>query len=39
MMWADGATGYHYVNLRARYRHGCGIAVINGEVTVSQDFR
>jgi hypothetical protein len=39
-MWAEGATGYHYINMRGRYSEmGCGIAVINGEVTVSQDFR
>ena len=40
MMWEEGASGYHYVNMRGRYSEmGCGIAVINGEVTVSQDFR
>jgi uncharacterized protein YkwD len=40
MMWAEGDSGYHYVNMRGRYTQmGCGIAVINGEVTVSQDFR
>jgi len=39
-MWAEGSSGYHYVNMRGRYSEmGCGIAVINGEVTVSQDFR
>ena len=40
MMWEEGPSGYHYVNMRGNYREvGCGIAVINGEVTVSQDFR
>jgi uncharacterized protein YkwD len=40
MMWEEGPSGYHYVNMRGRYTQmGCGIAVINGEVTVSQDFR
>jgi hypothetical protein len=40
MMWEEGPSGYHYVNMRGRYTEmGCGIAVINGEVTVSQDFR
>jgi hypothetical protein len=39
-MWAEGAGGYHYVNMRGRYTEmGCGIAVLNGEVTVSQNFR
>jgi hypothetical protein len=39
-MWAEGDTGYHYLNIRGRYSQvGCGIAVIDGEVTVSQDFR
>jgi hypothetical protein len=39
-MWAEGPSGYHYVNMRGGYSEmGCGIAVINGEVTVSQDFR
>jgi uncharacterized protein YkwD len=38
-MWQEGPSGYHYVNMRGRYSEmGCGIAVINGEVTVSQDF-
>lgn len=38
-MWDEGPSGYHYVNMRGRYTEiGCGIAVINGEVTVSQDF-
>ena len=38
-MWAEGPGGYHYVNMTARYTEmGCGIAVLNGEVTVSQDF-
>lgn len=40
MMWAEGSSGYHYVNMRGRYSEmGCGIAVLNGEVTVSQDFK
>jgi len=39
-MWGEGPSGYHYVNMRGPYSEmGCGIAVINGEVTVSQDFR
>ena len=39
MMWEEGPSGYHYVNMRGGYSEmGCGIAVINGEVTVSQDF-
>jgi hypothetical protein len=39
MMWEEGPSGYHYVNMRGRYSEmGCGIAVLNGEVTVSQDF-
>lgn len=39
-MWDAGPSGYHYVNMRGGYTEmGCGIAVINGEVTVSQDFR
>ena len=39
-MWDEGPSGYHYVNMRGPYSEmGCGIAVINGEVTVSQDFR
>jgi len=38
-MWDEGPSGYHYVNMRGNYSQmGCGIAVINGEVTVSQDF-
>ena len=38
-MWSEGAGGYHYANMRGRYSEmGCGIALINGEVTVSQDF-
>jgi hypothetical protein len=38
-MWDEGPSGYHYVNMRGRYSEmGCGIAVLNGEVTVSQDF-
>ena len=38
-MWAEGPGGHHYVNMRGNYSEmGCGIAVINGEVTVSQDF-
>jgi hypothetical protein len=38
-MWAEGPSGYHYVNMRGGYTQmGCGIAVINGEVTVSQNF-
>ena len=40
MMWEEGPGGDHYVNMRGKYREmGCGIAVLNGEVTVSQDFR
>jgi hypothetical protein len=40
MMWEDGPGGHHYVNMRGKYREmGCGIADLNGEVTVSQDFR
>ena len=40
LMWEEGPSGYHYVNMRGRYSEmGCGIAVLNGEVTVSQDFR
>ena len=40
LMWEEGPSGYHYVNMRGGYSEiGCGIAVINGEVTVSQDFR
>ena len=39
LMWEEGPSGYHYVNMRGRYTEmGCGIAVLNGEVTVSQDF-
>jgi len=39
-MWAEGPSGYHYVNMRGRYSQlGCGIAVVNGEVTVSQNFK
>ena len=39
-MWAEGPSGYHYTNMRGRYTEmGCGIAVLNGEVTVSQDFK
>jgi len=39
MMWDEGPSGYHYVNMRGSYSEmGCGIAVLNGEVTVSQDF-
>ena len=39
-MWAEGPGGYHYINMRGHYTEmGCGIAVISGEVTVSQDFR
>ena len=39
-MWDEGPSGYHYVNMRGKYREmGCGIAVLDGEVTVSQDFR
>jgi hypothetical protein len=38
-MWAEGPSGHHYVTMRGKYTEmGCGIAVINGEVTVSQDF-
>jgi hypothetical protein len=38
-MWNEGPSGYHYANMRGRYSEmGCGIAVLNGEVTVSQDF-
>jgi hypothetical protein len=40
MMWEEGPGGHHYVNMRGKYREmGCGIADLNGEVTVSQDFR
>ncbi len=40
MMWAEGESGYHYVNIRGRYTQmGCGIAILDGEVTVSQDFK
>ena len=40
MQWAEGAGGGHYDNmLRDHGEVGCGIAVINGEVTVTQDFR
>jgi len=40
MMWAEGDSGYHYANMRGRYTQmGCGIAIIDGEVTVSQDFK
>jgi hypothetical protein len=40
LMWAEGPSGYHYINMRSRYSQmGCGIAVIDGEVTVSQDFK
>jgi hypothetical protein len=40
MMWEEGPGGHHYVNMRGTYREmGCGIADLNGEVTVSQDFR
>lgn len=39
MMWEEGPSGYHYGNMRGSYSEmGCGIAVLNGEVTVSQDF-
>ena len=38
-MWGEGAGGYHYANMRGGYSEmGCGIAVLNGEVTVSQNF-
>jgi hypothetical protein len=40
LMWAEGDSGYHYINMRGRYTQiGCGIAVIDGEVTVAQDFK
>jgi len=39
-MWAEGPNGSHTVNIRGSFTQiGCGIAVINGEVTVSQNFR
>jgi hypothetical protein len=40
MQWAEGAGGLHYINLVGPYTQvGCGIAIANGEVTVTQDFR
>ena len=40
MQWAEGSGGGHYDNmLRDHTEVGCGIAVINDEVTVTQDFR
>jgi len=39
-MWVEGPGSSHYANMTGRYTHmGCGVAVINGEVTVSQNFR
>ena len=38
--WAEGPGGSHYENLAGHFTHvACGIAVLNGEVTVTQDFR
>lgn len=39
-MWAEGAGGSHYENMRGNYTEmGCGIFISNDEVTVSQDFK
>jgi hypothetical protein len=38
--WSEGPGGGHYDNMTGRYSQmSCGISVVNGEVTVSQDFR
>jgi hypothetical protein len=40
MMNAEGSGGGHFDNMFNNYTEvACGIAVINGEVTVTQDFR
>jgi hypothetical protein len=40
MQWAEGPGGGHYDNMiHGHTEMACGIAVINGEVTVTQDFR
>jgi len=40
MMWAEGPGGGHYDNMTGNYSQAaCGIAINNGEVTVTQDFR
>jgi hypothetical protein len=40
MMWAEGPGGGHYENMIGDYRQvSCGISIVNGEVTVTQDFR
>jgi uncharacterized protein YkwD len=39
-MWAEGAGGGHYENMRGRYSQlGCGVFVNGNEITVVQDFR
>jgi hypothetical protein len=40
MMYAEGPGHGHYDTMMGNFSEmGCGIAIINGEVTVSQDFR
>jgi uncharacterized protein YkwD len=37
--WAEGPEGYHWQNFTGDYTEvGCGIAIKNGEVTITQDF-
>ena len=38
--WAEGPGGSHYDNMTGAYTEAaCGITVVNGEVTVTQDLR
>ena len=40
MQWDEGPGGYHYETLFGSYKYvGCGIANVNGEITVTHDFR
>jgi uncharacterized protein YkwD len=40
MQWAEGPGGGHYDNMTGPYTEiGCGVASINNEITVTQDFR
>jgi hypothetical protein len=39
-MWAEGATGSHYIVMTGNYSQvGCGVYIDGNEVSISQDFR
>ena len=39
-MWAEGPSGAHYQTIVGPFTElGCGVAVLDGAVTVTQDFR